>query len=122
MPQKRSIYLSFRLHFRVKLGQMSLLKVAQEIEASHIGTAIRESMWAFPLLNLAHLLGLMVAAGTIIYWDLRLLGFGLRRSPVSEVGSQLLPWTWGGFSVMAISGILRPGARPAACTVISSSG
>jgi hypothetical protein len=83
---------------------MSLLQIAKEIEASHIGTAIRQSMWAFPILNLVHLLGLMVAAGTIVYWDLRLLGLGLRRSAVSEVGRQLLPWTWGGFSVMFISG------------------
>jgi hypothetical protein len=63
-------------------------------------------MWAFPILNLVHLLGLMVAAGTIVYWDLRLLGFGLRRSAVSELGRALLPWTWGGFSVMLISGLL----------------
>jgi hypothetical protein len=54
---------------------MQLFQVAQGIEASHIGTAIRESMWAFPILNLVHLLGLMVAAGTIVYWDLRLLGW-----------------------------------------------
>jgi hypothetical protein len=85
---------------------VSLLQIAQGIEHSRIGTAIRESVWAFSILNLVHLLGLTVAAGTIIYWDLRLLGFGLRRSAVSEVGRQLLPWTWGGFSVMFISGSL----------------
>ena len=85
---------------------MSLFHIAQGIESSSIGTAIRESQWAFPILNLVHLLGLTVAAGTVIYWDLRLLGFGLRRSAVSEVGRQLLPWTWGGFSVMFISGML----------------
>jgi hypothetical protein len=86
--------------------KVSLLQIAQGIEHSAIGTALRESMWAFPLLNLAHLLGLTVAAGTIVYWDLRLLGFGLRRSAVSELGTQLLPWTWGGFSVMFLSGAL----------------
>ena len=86
--------------------KVSLLQVAQGIEASHIGTAIRESMWAFPILNLVHLLGLMVAAGTIVYWDLRLLGLGLRRTAVSELGRQLLPWTWGGFGVMLLSGLL----------------
>jgi hypothetical protein len=87
-------------------SKVSLLEIAQGIEHSHIGTAIRESMWAFPILNLVHLLGLMVAAGTIVYWDLRLLGLGLRRSTVSELGRQFLPWTWGGFSVMFVSGAL----------------
>ena len=81
-----------------------MLEIAQGIESSQVGTAIRESMWAFPILNMVHLLGLMVAAGTIVYWDLRLLGFGLRRSAVSELGRQLLPWTWSGFSVMVVSG------------------
>jgi hypothetical protein len=85
-------------------SEVSLLQIAQEIESSHIGTTIRRSTWAFPILILLHLLGLMVAAGTVVYWDLRLLGLGLRRSAVSEVGRQLLPWTWGGFSVMFISG------------------
>lgn len=85
---------------------MSLLQVAQGIESSHIGTAIRQSLWAFPLLNLVHLLGLTVAAGTIVYWDLRLLGLGLKRSAVSELGRELLPWTWGGFAVMFVSGLL----------------
>src|ERR1700730_3118855 len=86
--------------------QVSMLQVAQGIEASHIGTAIRESMWAFPILNLFHLLGLMMAAGTIVYWDLRLLGLVRRRTAVSELGRELLPWTWGGFSVMLVSGLL----------------
>lgn len=85
---------------------MSLLQIAQGIESSHIGTAIRQSNWAFPILNLVHLLGLTVAAGTIVYWDLRLLGLGLRRSAVSELGRQLLPWTWGAFSIMFMSGAL----------------
>jgi len=85
---------------------MQLLQVAQEIEASRLGTAIRESMWAFPILNLVHLLALLVAAGTIVYWDLRLLGLGLLRTAVSDLGRQLLPWTWGGFSVMLVSGLL----------------
>jgi hypothetical protein len=85
---------------------VSLFEIAQGIEHSHVGTAIRESMWAFPVLNLMHLLGLTVAASTIVYWDLRLLGLGLLRSTVSELGTQLLPWTWGGFSVMFVSGVL----------------
>ena len=59
---------------------------------------MRESMYWFAALNLIHLLGLLIAAGTIVFWDLRLLGIGLRRAPVSEVGKSLRPWTWGGFA------------------------
>jgi hypothetical protein len=85
---------------------MSLFKLANAVEASQLGTALRQSAYWFPLLILVHVLGLLIAAGTIVFWDLRLLGFGFRRAPVSEVGKSLLPWTWGGFSVMLVSGLL----------------
>lgn len=83
---------------------VSLLHIAQAIEASRIGTALRESMFWFPALNFVHLMGLTIAGGTIIFWDLRLLGVGLRHAPVSKIGASLLPWTWAGFAVMLISG------------------
>jgi len=83
---------------------MSLLQIAQATEASQLGTALRESLWGFPALNLVHLIGLAIAGGTIVFWDLRLLGVGLRRAPVSKVGASLLPWTWAGFAIMFVSG------------------
>jgi hypothetical protein len=85
---------------------MSLLQIAQAIETSQLGTALRESQFWFPALILVHLMGLIVAGGTLVFWDLRLLGMGLRRAPVSRVGSALLPWTWAGFVVMLSSGSL----------------
>lgn len=85
---------------------MTLLHLAQSLEASALGTAIRESQWWFELLVVAHVLSLMVAAGTIMFFDLRLLGVGLKRTPVSEAAARLLPWTWGGFSAMAVTGSL----------------
>jgi hypothetical protein len=68
--------------------------------------AMRESNYWFPALNFVHLCGLLAAAGTIVFWDLRLLGVGLRRAPVSQVGKSLLPWAWSGFAVMFLSGSL----------------
>jgi hypothetical protein len=85
---------------------MTLLHAAQLLQDSALGTTIRESDWWYPLLNVVHVLALMVAAGSIMFFDLRLLGFGLRRTPVSEAAARLLPWTWGGFSVMALTGLL----------------
>jgi hypothetical protein len=38
--------------------------------------------------------------------DLRLLGFALRRIPVSRIVSRLMPWTVAGFVVMVVSGAL----------------
>jgi hypothetical protein len=85
---------------------MTLLEICQWIENTPLGVEIRESIWWFPLLNLGHLLAMAVSAGTIAFVDLRLLGLGLRRAPVSQVAGQLLPWTWAGFVVLFITGSL----------------
>ena len=42
-----------------------LFHLAQAIEASDFGTYLRESQVWFPVLNLVHVLGLLVAAGTV---------------------------------------------------------
>ena len=75
---------------------MTLLEICRWLEATQIGTSVRESIWWFPLLNLAHLFGMMVAAGTIAFVDLRLVGSGFKRARVSEIARQLLPYTWAG--------------------------
>ena len=85
---------------------MSLLKLAQALEASAPSLALRESIYWFPSLTLVHILGLLIAGGTIVFWDLRLLGIGLRRTAISQVAKSLLPWTWGGFAILFITGAL----------------
>jgi hypothetical protein len=83
---------------------MSLLEWCRWLENTPLGAGIRESIWWFPLLNMFHLLAMAVAAGTVVWVDLRLLGAGLKRAPVSRVAGQLLPWTWGGFIVLLVTG------------------
>jgi hypothetical protein len=83
---------------------MSLFEIARAVEAAPFGTALRESRYGFPGLIFVHLCGLLVTAGTVFLWDLRLLGVGLRSTPVSRVGKALLPWTWSGFGVMLLTG------------------
>jgi len=85
---------------------MNLLEFCQWLEDTRLGVLMREGPLWFSLLNGVHLLGMTVAFGTIAIVDLRLLGKGIRRARVSEVASSLLPWTWAGFAVMAVSGTL----------------
>lgn len=83
---------------------MPLQEWARALEATQFAADLRESLYWFPVLITAHVMGLVVAAGTVVFWDLRLLGFGLRGVPVSRVGEALLPWTWTGFALMLASG------------------
>lgn len=67
---------------------------------------IRESLMLYPLVETTHVLALCLFLGLIALLDLRLLGWGLRGVPVSEVAGRLLPWALVGFAVMAVSGAL----------------
>jgi hypothetical protein len=85
---------------------MSLLGICEWIDGTALSTAIRESIWVFPIIETVHLLGIAVSAGTILFVDLRLLGIGMKRERLSDVLDQLQPWTLSAFLVMAITGAL----------------
>lgn len=75
------------------------------MEGSALGMGIRGSDWIFYFIESIHVFGIVLMVGTVAMLDLRLLGVGvLRRQPVSQVASQLLPWTWAGFAILAITG------------------
>ncbi len=68
--------------------------------------ALLESIYAWPIVETIHVLTLGMFVGTAAMNDLRLLGLGLKRVPVSEVTGQLLRWTRGSFVVMVTTGLL----------------
>jgi hypothetical protein len=84
---------------------MSALDACAWLEATWIAVLVRESLWGFPLVVAIHILGLTVSIGTLVWFDLRLLGVVMRRIPVSRVYRQLAPWLLTGFVVMFASGI-----------------
>ena len=84
---------------------MSLLPFFQWCEATAVGTAIRESVWAFPAIEAIHLLGLAMIGGAVLVVDLRLLALGLRRHPVAELARDVQPWLNASLSIMLTTGI-----------------
>ena len=83
---------------------MSLLPFFEWAEATTLGEAIRNSSWAFAVIESVHLLALAVVGGTVLVVDLRLLGFGLRAQPVAEVARNARPWFVGSLIVMLVTG------------------
>jgi hypothetical protein len=63
-------------------------------------------VWLFPAIETVHLLGMAVLVAAIAAFDLRLLGWVMRRERVSELGKRLLPWAWAGFAVQVVTGTL----------------
>jgi hypothetical protein len=83
---------------------MTLFDIAHLIQESEFGTALRESQYAFPLLEAAHLLGLALSFGLILVTDLRLTGLLLKRIPLADLLDQLRYFVFAGFAVTFITG------------------
>jgi hypothetical protein len=49
---------------------------AVALEQSGLGQTIRESLWIYPLANVLHVLAVALLLGSIVVFDLRVLGFG----------------------------------------------
>jgi hypothetical protein len=94
---------------------MTLLEICQWLDQTPLSMGIHESAWWYSILETLHTLGIVLVAGTIVLVDLRLLGHGLRRVPVSQVIGYVVPWTLCGFVFMAISGCLLLSSEAVTC-------
>ena len=85
---------------------MSLQDFFVWCEHTMIGTAVRDSIWLFPIIEVAHLVGLAVLGGAILLVDLRLLGIGLHGVPVASLARSARPWLWSSLALTIGSGVL----------------
>jgi hypothetical protein len=85
---------------------MSLLPFFEWLAQTRASVAMAESVWAFPIVESVHVLGLCLFVGLATIIDLRLLSLILRDVPVSDLMKRLLPWVTVGFVIMVISGVL----------------
>lgn len=82
-----------------------LLPLFEWLEDTAIGTAVAHSIWAFPVIEAVHLLGLCLLGGSILVVDLRMLGFGLRRPRISDLAGYARPFLIGAIVVLVATGI-----------------
>jgi hypothetical protein len=75
------------------------------LSETSVSVAVHESVWAFPIVETIHVLGLCLFMGIAVLTDLRLLGITLREVRVSDLMKRLLPWTTIGAVIMVVSGL-----------------
>jgi len=83
---------------------MSLHEFFAGLEATSVGTAIRESTWLFPTIETVHVFAITLVLGSILIVDLRLLNLTSRNRSVTELTREVLPVTWAAFALAALSG------------------
>lgn len=62
------------------------------LESSSVAVAMREWTWAYPIVEITHIIGFVVLVGAAFMFDLRLLGVS-RWLPVSDLARHLLRWS-----------------------------
>jgi hypothetical protein len=86
---------------------MPLLQhLCQLLYDSSFGTAIRESDYAYSVIESIHVIAITLVVGTIAVLDLRMLGLVLRPVSVTRIARAVFPLTWSGFAIMFITGFL----------------
>jgi hypothetical protein len=66
---------------------------------------IQSSPWAFPAVESVHIVGFALLFGSVVIFDLRVLGLG-RALSLHRLARHVLPWTVLGFCVAIPTGVL----------------
>ena len=75
------------------------------IEALPAARWMRESLWAYPCVEIVHIVGFVTLVGAVAVFDLRVLGC-VRRIAVTELARLTLPWSIGALLLVVPSGLL----------------
>jgi hypothetical protein len=84
---------------------MTIFAICEWLESTWLATLIKESPYGFPIVVGIHIIGLAFSVGTLLWVDLRMLGWAMRGLRVSEAYRRLAPWFLAGFTVMLVSGV-----------------
>ena len=90
---------------------MPLDALAEVLQASAWSEALRASVWLYPMVNTAHVVGIALLFGAIAPLDLRLLG-AFRRVPLAPLAATLVPVATAGLLLALVSGALMFVTRP----------
>ncbi len=78
------------------LAQLTTLEVV---------SALRQSIWVYPLVNAAHILGIGLLIGSITVLNLRMLGFYRAIIPVRVLAKVCVPVSAAGLGLAAVTGL-----------------
>jgi hypothetical protein len=75
-----------------------------DVENWPISWEIGGTAW-FPFLESIHVIAAAMVVGSILFVDLRLLGWAATRYPITTLSKELVPWSVGAFILATITGV-----------------
>ncbi len=94
------------------MGKDLLLPLFNWLGESGFGKAIADSKYAFAIIEVFHLFGIILLLGGASLMALRLVGLSMKEQKISEVARQVSKFTSVGLLTMLVSGILMMSSIP----------
>ena len=88
-----------------------ILEFFRWLQNTGFATAFRESSLVYPIVLTGHLTGMGLFGGMIAITDMRLLGWAMRSSSITDVVRQLRPWKQIGFVMVVGCGAMLLAAK-----------
>lgn len=80
-----------------------------------LGSTVRDTVWAFPVIETFHLLALAVLLGSVLIVNLRVFGLGRGYLSAAQLARQFEPWMWTSIVVLFATGIPMAFSEPDKC-------
>ena len=75
------------------------------IESLAVAQAMREHEWLYPATAIAHIVGFSILVGSVVMFDLRVLGLS-KQIPVRALARLLLPWSVASLLLIVPTGLV----------------
>ena len=81
------------------------------LDASPVGSAMRSDLWLYPLVEVVHIIGFSVLVGSVVMFDLRVLGLS-REIAVTALARHLLRFALAALLLIVPAGLMMFSAHP----------
>ncbi len=78
---------------------------ANVVEGLAIAKAMRENLWLYPAVEIVHIVGFVILVGSVVMFDLRVLGLSKQIS-VRGLARHLLPWSVAALALIVPTGLM----------------
>jgi len=83
---------------------MDIAEWLSVLENSSLAEVMRHSLWTYPIVEIVHIVGFALLVGSVVLFDLRLIGFS-RTVSIRSLERHLLPWAWTALLLIVPSGV-----------------
>lgn len=81
------------------------------LDDSRLGIAMRSELWLYPIVEVVHIIGFVVLVGSVVMFDLRVLGLS-KDIPVTALARHLLTWSVAALVLIVPAGLMMFTAHP----------